>query len=62
MIAGVNSLGELPDSLGRTVLLIEEKMPSAATVEDAEDLTIYVRPSLGRNSNKYLAFIDDAIA
>ena len=58
----MNSLGELPDSLGRTVLLIEEKMPSAATVEDAEDLTKYVRPSLGRNSNKYLAFIDDAIA
>jgi len=31
-IAGVNHLGELPDKLRRTVLLIDEKIPSGATV------------------------------
>jgi len=46
----------------KTVLLIEEKIPSGATVEDAEELAKYIRPSLGRDTNKYRAFIEDAIS
>jgi hypothetical protein len=36
LIAGVNFLSELPDNLRRTILLINEKIPSGTTVEDAE--------------------------
>jgi len=62
LIAGVNHLGELPEKLRRTALLIEEKIPSGTTVEDAEELAKYVRPALGKNSNKYLDFIERAIS
>ena len=62
LVAGVNSLSEMPEKLKKTALLIDEKIPNGATVEDAEELAKYVRPALGRNSNKYLAFIEDAIA
>jgi hypothetical protein len=62
LVAGVNFLSEMPEKLKKTALLIDEKIPNGATVEDAEELAKYVRPALGRNSNKYLAFIEDAIA
>jgi hypothetical protein len=62
LVAGINFLGELSPALRKTVLLIEEKIPSGATVEDAEELAKYVRPSLGRDTNKYRAFLEDAIA
>jgi hypothetical protein len=62
LIAGVNFLGELSPALRKTVLLIDKKVPSGATVEDAEELAKYVRPALGRDTNRYRAFIEDAIA
>jgi hypothetical protein len=62
LIAGVYHLGELSPALRKTVLLIDQKIPSGATVEDAEELAKYVRPALGRDTNKYRAFIEDAIA
>jgi hypothetical protein len=42
--------------------LIEEKIASGATVEDAEELAKYGRPAPGGNSDKYLSIIEDAIA
>jgi hypothetical protein len=36
LIAGVNFLGELPVKLRQGVLLIEDKVPSGAILEDAE--------------------------
>jgi hypothetical protein len=62
LIAGLHHLDELSGKLRQTILLIEEKIPSGTTVEDAEELAKYVRPSLGKNSNKFHAFIEDAIA
>jgi hypothetical protein len=38
LMAGVNFLDELSKKLRRTVLLINEKIPSGTTVEDAEEL------------------------
>jgi hypothetical protein len=37
-IAGVNFLDELPDKLQQSVLLMKEKKPSGATLEEAETL------------------------
>jgi hypothetical protein len=62
LIAGLRHLDELSGKLRQTILLIDEKIPSGTTVEDAEELAKYVRPALGRNSNKYLSLIEDAIA
>jgi hypothetical protein len=62
LIAGIHHLGELSPALRKTVLLIDEKIPRGATVEDAEELAKYVRPALGRDTNRYRAFIEDAIA
>lgn len=41
LIAGVNFLGELPVKLRQAVLLMDEKKPSGATLEDAETLAQY---------------------
>jgi hypothetical protein len=62
LIVGVNFLAELSPTLRKTVLLIEEKIPSGVTVEDAEELAKYVRPALGRDTNKYRDFIQGGIA
>jgi len=64
LICGVNFLSELPDKLRRTVLLINEKIPSGTTVEDAEELAKYarLRPDRSREDNPYNRFIDEAIA
>jgi hypothetical protein len=43
LIAGVNYLGELPVKLRQAVLLIDEKVPSGTTTEDAETLAGYAR-------------------
>lgn len=47
LIVGLNFLGELSPALRKTVLLIEKKIPSGATVEDAEELAKYARSSTG---------------
>jgi hypothetical protein len=59
LIAGVNSLGELPPKLRQNVLLIKDKEASGATVEDAETLAGYAR--LARGTNGFNAFVDQAI-
>jgi hypothetical protein len=41
LIAGVNSLAELPPKLRQNVLLIKDKVTSGTTFEDAETLAIY---------------------
>lgn len=41
LIAGVNHLGELPVKLRQAMLLIDEKVPSGTTMEDAETLAEY---------------------
>jgi hypothetical protein len=43
LVAGVNSLGELPPKLRQSVLLIKDKEAAGATVEDAETLAKYAR-------------------
>jgi hypothetical protein len=56
LIVGLNFLGELSPSLRKTVLLIDEKIPSGATVEDAEELARYARFVRGTNAfNDYVA-------
>jgi len=60
LIAGVNFLSELPEKLRRTVLLINEKIPSGTTVEDAEELARYER--LAKGANGFLDFVAKAIA
>jgi hypothetical protein len=43
VIAGVNTLNELPPKLRQMALLIKDKQASGATVEDAEELARYER-------------------
>jgi hypothetical protein len=52
----------VPDELPQRMMLFAEKYASGVIYEDAEELAKYVRPTLGRNSNKYHAYIADAIA
>src|SRR5271170_285593 len=59
LMAGVNFLDELSEKLRRTVLLINKKIPSGTTVEDAEDLAKYER--LARGTNGFLDFVAMAI-
>jgi len=60
LMAGVNFLGELSEKLRRTILLINEKIPSGTTVEDAEELARYER--LARGTNGFLDFVAMVIA
>jgi hypothetical protein len=60
LIAGVNTLAELPPLLRRQVLLIKDKVASGTTVEDAETLAAYAR--LARGTNGFNEFVHDAIA
>lgn len=64
LVAGVNSLAELPPKLRQSVLLIKEKEASGATYEDAETLAKYagLRPDHLREDNDYDNFIFDAMA
>jgi hypothetical protein len=59
LIAGVNSLSELPVKLRQSVLLIEDKVASGTTLEDAEMLAEYAR--LARGTNGFNEFVQDAI-
>ena len=46
-IAGVNFLGELPPKLRQAALVIDDKVPSGITLEDAETLAEYAGLVLG---------------
>jgi hypothetical protein len=43
LITGINHLAELPPKLRQAALLIEDKVPSGTTAEDAETLAQYAR-------------------
>jgi hypothetical protein len=58
LIAGVNFLSELPEKLRRTALLINKKLPSGTTVDDAEELAKYER--LARGTNGFMDFVAKA--
>ena len=53
-------MSDLLDKLRRTDLLINEKIPSGTTVEDAEELARYERLALGTNG--FMDFVAKAIA
>lgn len=63
LIAGVNTLEELPPKLRQAVLLIKEKHGSGATAEDAETLAKYagLRPDFAREDNEHSRFVRDAM-
>jgi hypothetical protein len=60
LIAGVNFLGELPVKLRQGALLIEDKVPSGATLEDAEMIAQYAGHVPGTVG--FTGFIQDAMA
>jgi hypothetical protein len=60
LIAGVNSLSELPPKLRSSALLIGDKEASGATFEDAQTLADYAR--VPRGTNAYNSFVDDAMS
>jgi hypothetical protein len=60
LIAGVNFLGELGPRLRNSVLVIEDKVASGATVEDAETIARYER--LRPGTNAFNDFVDAAMA
>jgi hypothetical protein len=60
LIAGVNSLAELPARLRQGVLVIKDKVASGATVEDAKTLAEYER--LVPGTNGFNDFVASAVA
>jgi hypothetical protein len=60
LIAGVNTLGELPPTLRRNALLINDKVASGTTLEDAEILASYAR--LAKETNGFNEFVQEAMA
>lgn len=60
LIAGVNFLSELTPKLRNSVLLIEDKVASGTTFQDAETLADYAR--IPRGTNAYNSFIDQAMS
>jgi hypothetical protein len=60
LIAGVNTLGELPPLLRRTALLIKDKVAAGTTLEDAETLAAYARHQ--RATNAFNDFVQEAMA
>jgi hypothetical protein len=60
LIAGVNYLDELTGGLRKSVLLIGDKEPSGAIVDDAEELAKYER--LGKGTNAFLDFVSNAVS
>jgi len=59
LIAGVNFLSELAPKLRNSVLLIDEKIASGTTFDDAETLADYAR--VPRGTNAFNSFIDEAM-
>jgi len=64
LIAGVNTLSELPAKLRQSVLLIKDKVASRTTYEDAQTLALYEghNPDPLREDNEYNKFIQRSIA
>jgi hypothetical protein len=64
LIAGVNTLAELPPKLRQAVLLISDKYGSGTTFEDAETLAKYegLRPDRLREDNPYNEFVDERMS
>ena len=60
MIAGVNTPAELTPKLRQSVLLINDKVASGATTEDAEALAKYAR--LVPGTNGFNEFVQGATA
>ena len=60
LIAGVNTLSELPLRLRQAVLLIKDKRPSGALYEDAQELAKYTRYL--PNTNEYNDFLHHAVS
>lgn len=60
LIAGVNTLQEPPARLRQSVLLIEDKVASGTTADDAETLARYARLLPGTNG--FNSFVQDAMA
>lgn len=60
LIAGVNTLGELPPALRRSLLLVKDKVASGTTLEDAETLAAYGR--LAKGTNGFNEFVEGAMA
>ena len=63
LIAGVNTLDELPPRFRQRMLLIKDKVAAGATFEDAETLAKYagLRPDFLREDNDYNRFISGAM-
>lgn len=59
LIAGVNFLEELPEKLRQNCLLIEDKVLTGATVEDAETAARYA--GYGRGTQGFKDFVDEAV-
>jgi len=64
LLAGVNTLQELTPKLRQAILLIEDKVASGATYDDAVTLAQYagLHPDPSRESNPYNDFVANAIA
>lgn len=60
LIAGVNFLDELPDTLRNASLLIKDKQASGTTFKDAETLAQYAR--LTKGTNEYNDFVSEAMS
>jgi hypothetical protein len=60
LIAGVNTLSELPPKLRQHALLIEDKVANGCTVDDAETLASYAR--LTHDTVAYKDFVSSALA
>jgi hypothetical protein len=60
LIAGVNTLEELPPKLQQNIVLIHDRVPTGTTVEDAETLTRYAR--LVPQTNAFNDFVQDAVS
>jgi hypothetical protein len=59
LIAGVNFLSELTPKLRNSVLLIEDKIASGTTLDDAGTLADYAR--VPRGTNAFNSFVDQAM-
>jgi hypothetical protein len=59
-VDSVNTLSELPPKLRQAALLIENKMASGTTTDDAEMLAAYAR--LRRGTVAYNDFLSSAVA
>jgi hypothetical protein len=59
LIAGVNTLAELPPLLRQNLLLVSEKVASGAIADDAEELAKY--EGLARGTNGFMDYVAKAI-